>query len=149
MKIIFLDIDGVLVKRKQYIEKIRRPNGFPEFDPVCVENLKYIINNTGAKLVISSTWRSNNIDIMKEWFFNDCGLGEYIIGVTPNLDAIRGDEIKQYIKNVKVDNNLSIDKFIIIDDDSDMGSLLPYLVQTNFVDGLTKKIAEIAILKLE
>lgn len=34
--------------------------------------------------------------------------------------------------------------FVILDDDDDMGELLPYLVQTDFTHGLTLPLAELA-----
>ena len=61
MKIIFLDIDGVL----NVIPQGRDEYG-AIFHPEFVANLKHIIDKTGAKLVISSTWRMSGLKIMKE-----------------------------------------------------------------------------------
>ena len=68
MKIIFLDIDGVLntsetfIKRKQYWELTGVWT--LEIDEFRVEYLKRIIDETGAKVVLSSTWKKDfeNID---------------------------------------------------------------------------------------
>lgn len=46
-KVIFLDVDGVL----------NRENTEGKFEEECVEALKYIVNKTAAKVVLSSTWR--------------------------------------------------------------------------------------------
>lgn len=46
MKIIFLDIDGVLVTRQLGI-----------FDQGLLRNLKHAVNETGASIVLSSDWR--------------------------------------------------------------------------------------------
>lgn len=60
--IIFLDFDGVL-NTEQYQARLAvdgKPNKDawgPLFDPCSVENLRKIIESTGAEIVISSSWR--------------------------------------------------------------------------------------------
>ena len=49
MKIIFLDIDGVL-------NQTGNAASLP-FDPNCVMYLNHVIKETGAHIVISSAWR--------------------------------------------------------------------------------------------
>ena len=60
MKIIFLDIDGVL----NSIGWVERTKGTAyedkEIDPSKVRLLKQIIDKTDAKIVLSSTWREVN-----------------------------------------------------------------------------------------
>ncbi|WP_373776511.1 HAD domain-containing protein, partial [Porphyromonas loveana] len=68
-KVIFLDFDGVLnsgdnsraisqlLSDESEMQRISIA-GF-EFDERCVRWLTYIINSTGAKIVISSSWRLN------------------------------------------------------------------------------------------
>ena len=46
MKVIFLDIDGVLNYMNSSV-----------LDETCVGNLRYIISKTGAKIVLISTWK--------------------------------------------------------------------------------------------
>ena len=48
MKIIFLDIDGVICTPK---------TDFRYLDIRCVNHLNNIVEDTGAKIVISSSWR--------------------------------------------------------------------------------------------
>lgn len=47
VKVIFLDVDGVL----------NRETTAGKFEDECVEALKYIVSKSGAKVVLSSTWR--------------------------------------------------------------------------------------------
>jgi hypothetical protein len=119
MKVIFLDLDGVL----NVI-----PQGYDEFGGIFhsnfVENLRRIINETGAKIVISSTWRFGGIEKMKDmWKFRDYP-GE-VIGITPDLwrrsidedshvKIERGHEIESWL-------NLhpEVDNYVILDDDND------------------------------
>ena len=60
MKIIFLDFDGVM--DTAYYDHILSKEGLPEndyygtvFDPDCVQNLKEIIDKTGADIVVTSS----------------------------------------------------------------------------------------------
>lgn len=123
MKIIFLDIDGVL----NVI-----PQGHDHFGAIfhkhLVDNLAYIIENTGAKIVISSTWRFSGLQIMQEMWSQRELPGE-VIGITPFLrnekDATesveRGYEINDWITtNVLRKLNNELFSYVIIDDDNDM-----------------------------
>lgn len=62
MKIIFLDFDGVM--DTAYYDHILSKEGKPLddeygaiFDPYCIQNLKRIIEETGADIVVSSSWK--------------------------------------------------------------------------------------------
>lgn len=65
MKIIFLDFDGVLnsevwmKSRFDIIDNNDIDSQYPfyEIDPNAIKNLNRIIEETGAKVVVSSTWR--------------------------------------------------------------------------------------------
>ena len=61
MKIIFLDIDGVLNTSETFMKRIKNyektHKWTAEIDLDRVSRLKYIINMTGAKVVLSSSWR--------------------------------------------------------------------------------------------
>lgn len=69
-KIIFLDIDGVLNTERQHDrcvnEGITPVDGFGyAFDPIAVANLKRIVEETGADIVISSSWKLWGLDAMQ------------------------------------------------------------------------------------
>ena len=66
MKLIFLDIDGVL-NYEGYGRLTRSGTRF--VDPVLIKRLKKIIDCTGAKVVLSSTWRRGIYD-MREGLIN-------------------------------------------------------------------------------
>lgn len=145
MKIIFLDIDGVLAVSKQEYDKYGAL-----FHNNFVDNLKHIIDETDAKIVITSTWRfSGYLTILELW--ENRNLPGQVIGITPDLSEMhRGAEIESWIIQNEVKD------YVIIDDDNDMyHDQLPYFVQTygntdhsDCVDlgyGLTKECAEQAI----
>jgi hypothetical protein len=96
-----------------------------------------LIDETGAKIVISSTWRMSGIEFMKKVWELEKMSGE-IIGITPSMrtkgvDIPRGMEIKFYLNEMgfthinwseeeqqKRMDESGVENYIIIDDDSDM-----------------------------
>jgi hypothetical protein len=149
MKIIFLDIDGVIasldhIRITSLLEEDNPDKYGYAFDPRCVKNLQYIIKQTNAKLIISSSWKSMGKEaLLTMWKMRE--LPGEIIGTTPDLlRGSRGMEIQVWI-----DTN-DVTKFVIIDDDIDMlDSQSPYFVKTNPIVGLTVEdsIKVITILK--
>lgn len=159
-KIIFLDIDGVLNTQLWYIQKNRHTPidkyGYA-FDPNAVANLKRIVEETGADIVISSSWKCMGL-IQMEDMWNDRNLPGRIIGITPNsvsdelllhadidsmeLFHIRGEEIKEWLSK----HGKRVSNYVIIDD---MDNMLPeqqsHFVQTNPEVGITKEDSEKAI----
>lgn len=150
MKIIFLDIDGVLNCEKAYRSgecnyvKWNWENGTEDhhqsFCSWSKELLNKLIDETDAKIVISSTWRNSGIDFMRKvWELE--GMHGEIIGITPSFRGDingytipRGCEIDYYLEHDLKFNHINWDKsvqqeyiertgvenYIIIDDDSDM-----------------------------
>lgn len=123
MKVIFLDFDGVLNVIPQghdYYGGI--------FHQEFVKNLERIIDETGAKLVISSSWRHSGLEKMRMMWENRLYPGE-IIGITPDLrwrthpdklelneeEYVRGDEIETWLKL-----HPEVTNYVILDDDNDM-----------------------------
>ena len=159
-KIMFLDIDGVLNTKWWYTQMDRnspRDQYGYAFDPKAVANLKRIVEETGANIVISSSWKSFGFSELEE-MWTDRGLPGKLIGVTPNsvsdellLDAdidsielfhIRGEEIKEWL----IKHGKHVSNYAIIDD---MDNMLPeqqsHFVQTNPEVGITEEDAEKAI----
>ncbi len=159
-KVIFLDIDGVLNTKWWYTQMDRnspRDQYGYAFDPKAVANLKRIVEETGADIVISSSWKSFGFSELEE-MWTDRGLPGKLIGVTPNsvsdellLEAdidsielfhIRGKEIKEWLTK----HGKNVSNYAIIDD---MDNMLPeqqsHFVQTNPEFGITEEDAEKAI----
>lgn len=140
VKVIFLDIDGVLnnskhltelmelLGRKQYFSIINQIHETP-FDYRSCKLLQELIKETEAEIVLSSTWRlnDNGIEIIEQY------AGISIRDTTPVLNTIRGEEIKQYL-----DNHQEITEYIILDDDTDMlKEQMGHLVKVNNQIGFT------------
>lgn len=140
MKIIFLDIDGVLNHEWFYKERFRKRyeegaigHPYSEIDPESVQNLNQLILNTGAKVVLSSTWRHSGLDYCLD-VLKFHGFEGEIIDVTPDLrsnDCLRGNEILRWMKDNKdlIGEYYNFTEYVILDDDSDM----LYWQRNNFI----------------
>lgn len=84
MKVIFLDIDGVLA-----VNHRERDQYGSLFHPEFVDNLKRIIDETEAKIVCSSSWRKSGLAIIREMWDKRRLPGE-ILDVTPSLYLGKG-----------------------------------------------------------
>lgn len=146
MKIIFLDIDGVL-NNKLWLRRLSE-DGLDSrlFDPQNVEALNHIIEMTTADIVISSAWRNLfKLNWLKKHLKRQGIKGTYVRGVTPKDSSgeiwVRGREIDQWVKT-HTDGAII---FVILDDNNDMEPYMDRLVQTNPRVGLTMEDAAKAI----
>jgi len=137
IKIVFLDIDGVLNSQTFYVKRHENnPNkqsltDEDEFDPAAVKNLNEITDKTGAKIVVSSSWRkSRTLEQLRD-LFKRVGIAGEVIGKTPHLSfhhstysnsVPRGCEIKAWLEMNKDLLGCKIEnlRYMILDDDSDM-----------------------------
>lgn len=153
-KIIFLDFDGVM--DTAYYDHYLVKNGLPEtdkygcvFDPDCIKALAHIIEDTGASIVVSSTWKDfmPMEQILQMW--KDRNLPGEVIDATPTVSKHRGDEIDAWFAEYGKPC-----QYVILDD-------LPFsefnlnhydhFLMVNAYHGLDEEIAEraIAILQTE
>ena len=116
MKYLFLDIDGVLNHEMWYKDNIIfHKDKFKKwwescFDPDCVDRLNNILRKTGARLVVSSSWRH---DLDLKTYFETFNITTDF-DITPSIHgADRGEEIDLFLKNHPCDN------YAILDDDMD------------------------------
>ena len=145
MKVLFLDIDGVLNSEnwfayRIYCVKNNMVNILMNFvntddrnikhkltmlDDRAIANLNRIIEETGCKVVLSSSWRSS-IESENIFTHNLLKLKVFkyeFYDVTPRLwfsdfSIRRGEEIKFWLD--KESEKHEIESFVILDDDSDM-----------------------------
>ena len=166
MKIIFLDVDGVLnsklwfekLYQSKKIEKGVKKKLIDRIDPNAIQLLNILISNTGAKVVISSSVRKFHTTEKIQYNLNLKGFIGEIIGATPilkftglknyNYSVPRGNEIKAWLEINKgiLGDKISKTKYVILDDDNDM--LLWQRENYIWVDpfcGLTPNIIERAI----
>ena len=88
MKVLFLDIDGV-VNNKRTKENFK---SFTAIDPAMAALVQRIVQNTGCEIVLSSSWRlfQNSRDELERKI---CKFAD----ITPILHAPRGYEIKVWL----------------------------------------------------
>jgi hypothetical protein len=136
VRIIFLDIDGVLATPEHLKDKQWALN------PEKQKMLGKILAQTDAKIVLSSSWRCATLEKTKEhmekegFLFNDKLIGvtirayQYLeYGMPVHLSIPRGVEIKQWIDtHIHSDNGINFERkklgkdfnYVILDDESDM-----------------------------
>lgn len=134
-KVLFLDVDGVL---NHPYTKSRSPHGTLGVDPSRAKILDRIVSETGCYIVLCSTWRKYP-DLVAYLFGTlDPATRSMIISKTPIIpNGVRGDEIQEWL-----DVNEGVKTFAILDDDADMGAVLPFLIQTHPFDALTNEAAD-------
>jgi len=146
MKVLFLDIDGVLNNSNTFRGKTQ--NGIiipPSEDPLelsCLNELDRILDTVPeTKIVVSSSWRIiRKLDQLKEIFQKaDFKNFEKIIDATPILSMRRGYEIQRWL-----DKNPLVEHYAIVDDDNDMlDHQQNRFIKTWFhLGGLTKNCAD-------
>lgn len=148
MNVIFLDIDGVL---NEDTTPTRTRSRFIFIDQDKLLRLKQIVEATGAKIVLSSTWRYDRDDpkyngdfLELQEAFHNVGLDFYSFTPVDAIGIRRGMEIKAWLGL-----HPEVDRYIILDDelfDFEERRLLPRLIKTEFRDGgLTEELAQEAI----
>lgn len=140
IKIVFLDIDGVL-NSKEFYEGLpykkydsyldagyteEQAYGMVNLDSVPIAKLNYLISQTGVKIVVSSSWRG---DSALQEIFTIMGIPHFI-DITPyHKDRHRGTEIQMWL-----DKHPEVENYVILDDDNDMlDSQLEHFVQTDWM----------------
>lgn len=145
MKVLFLDIDGVLNSEnwfayRIYCVKNNMVNILMNFidtddrnikhkltmlDDRAIANLNRIVEETGCKVVLSSSWRSSieSENIFTQNLLKLKGFKYEFYDVTPRLwfsdfSIRRGEEIKFWLD--KESEKHEIESFVILDDDSDI-----------------------------
>lgn len=151
MKVIFLDIDGVLNCETSK----SRCDDWLGIDNSRVKLLRQIVETTNANIVLCSSWKhgySRNPEICKhhgKYMKNKLQkekLSILSVTVDPhNNDLLRGHGIQDWLSN-----HPEVDKWIVIDDevfdDYHECNIIPHLVKTDFkTNGLNEELTREAI----
>jgi hypothetical protein len=175
VKILFLDIDGVLNGAEWFerrarpkiahgmspddVERIRAENGI---DPACVNRINAIVDRTGCAIVISSTWRllgpgskPQHAHMQRMLAHRGFRHSARIIGATPRIERVVSDSgiILASPRGLEIQAWLDAGRYsgpiAILDDLSDMEHLTPRLVQTPWDTGMQDEHIECAVALLE
>lgn len=142
MKILFLDIDGVLnsERHRETVIVNRLLADENSIDSEAVKILQSLVEEySDLRIVISSSWRKICSIAELKAMLQDKGLdSSKIIEYTPVIhNTQRGEEIKSWLKGQFIKSNFPVHQFVILDDDDDMGSLKNHLIQTDYKVGIT------------
>ena len=143
MKAIFLDIDGVLNSDEHtaFIKSFvtYSDNMIEPFDDDCLYNLKYIVDETDAKIIITSIWR-----LFPEYLYilmnklEEYGLDKSVISLT--ISNKYKDKLQEIAVKLK---KLGITEYVVLDNDKTLN--LNRHVITNNATGLTEIDAKQAV----
>jgi hypothetical protein len=153
MRYIFLDIDGVICTTSVYGKGTNNKWGVYMFDVKCVAILNFILQETGAEIILTSDWRTQHtLQEMREIFAHNCVI-RGPISFTPsmksyednNLDGGRADEIKSWLKTHAWKNDI---KWVAVDD-LNMGEFLEpnFVLCPNEHEGIKRKGIKEAIIE--
>ncbi|MBX3230476.1 MAG: hypothetical protein KIT84_02915 [Labilithrix sp.] len=150
MKVIFLDIDGVL-NSQAWLDRARggaaaalldpslEASWLDMLDPECVARLDRLAARHDAKVVISSSWRLMLAPETIARMLREKGFNGEVIGATTRLEGLvrgnvteRGHQIAHWLAA-----SASVESFVILDDATDMAHLGARHVHTSFAVGLT------------
>ena len=161
MKIIFLDFDGVVTAMNEtpgsYITNKSDTYGST---PICVKRLLNIVNNTNAKIVISSNWRKFAY-IGEQSIWRNSYYGN-ISNPLPNFIPLLGNSYletlppirhltKAYVVEQWLLQHNNIESFVVLDDmcEQEQYTKLDIFknkyINTNPETGLTDKDCDLAI----
>jgi len=143
MKIIFLDFDGV-------INDIRKDS---LINPLFIENLKKLINLTGAKVVVTSNRREESLVLgqcpektlcYQKFIKPLLQMGIPVYDYTPYIKASQEKERELEIEEYLL-NHPEVKEFVIIEDDYVMERLYEHQIFIENSDGFNAELIEPAI----
>ncbi len=161
MKVIFLDIDGVLNAEDDFGENKPNPH-FSYHRGISNEKLyrlKEIVEQTSAKIVLVSSWKVGYEKYLKD---NENEIGLYLISkfkevglqifeTTLKYDTDKGESRGIEVALYLIDHK-EITNYIVLDDDERIDyekfNVLPHLIKTSPETGLTDTIKDKAIKEL-
>lgn len=122
-RLIFLDIDGVLAHF----------GSNEQLDPSCLNELDWLIESTGAEVILTSSWRDSVGIAETQRRLTTAGLRSQLAGAAPCLPrGTRSDEIDTYLAA-----QTEAVRFAILDDVGVAEHLTPNLVLVDDFVGLT------------
>lgn len=159
MKIIFLDIDGVLNSGRSWIAFAHKTKQLDQefseaddpyfermtintIDPVAVGLVNKVLRDFDAKIVLSSSHRKHfpdgpeKLELIRK-YLTRLGLeGERCIGFTPSLYRKRGEEIEKWLN----DHRQYVTHYIVLDDAADFtAEQLEFHVHTDPALGVSEE----------
>lgn len=165
MKVIFLDFDGVL-NSSYYAASLfeagkptKDEGGQELFDPATIARFNRIVDETGAKIVISSSWRYLGLTALRE-MWRERGLHGQIIGMTSMHtvdeyimehglgwldDSAIATSPRAFEIELWLQEHNNIYQYVILDDLPMPQDVIAHAIQVNPIVGLSDEQAAKAI----
>ena len=135
MRILFLDVDGVLNRTGFRPDESVGLRSWIE--PELAQRLCEVIDATSTAIVLSSDWRRDReLDELRDELVA-AGIRCTLHGVTPVLGSPRWREIEAWLGQQAV----APEAFVIVDDGFDMGPFASRFVRTSPLTGLDSEAA--------
>lgn len=130
MRVLFLDVDGVLNRTGyQPVESFGLRSWI---EPELASRLSIVLARTDARIVMSSDWRvGRTLERIGEEL-NAAGITAPVLGKTPELGGPRWREIETWM----VENAVAREQVVIVDDGFSMGPLDDRFVRVSPLAGL-------------
>jgi len=138
MKVVFLDFDGVLnsaafllIVKERDSQSLSMEWWAESIDPSAVSRLNGLLASTGARVVVSSTWRiCTSVAWLQEVLEMRGFTGDVYDKTNRIYEVDRSSEIEEWL-----DRHV-VDAYVILDDDSD-AEIEGHFVRTDYLAGLT------------
>lgn len=136
MRVLFLDVDGVL-NRTGF--RPRESLGLRSWiEPELAQRLSDVIRTIGAEVVLASDWRRGRELPQLREELHAAGVVASLIGVTPEINGQpRWREIEAWM----TEHDLRPEAAVIVDDGYDMGALVARFVRASPLTGLDEDVA--------
>jgi HAD domain in Swiss Army Knife RNA repair proteins len=133
LKIIFLDIDGVLNSKEYYKKVNMKIDNWDRFDPETVKLINALVQEFNARIVITSSWRFGAKDLL----FKELKKSQLLKHLYKNWETpmiylgTRGEEIKQWMAK-----HPEVNGYVILDDRDDiLPEQLAHFIKTDIETG--------------
>ena len=151
MKVVFLDFDGVInnadtLRSEEQEANFEAPHLSMEWwaaglDKGMVALVNDLLDRTGAKVVVSSSWRMGATTCWLQAVLEEVGFTGEVIGTTPRFTGVdRSEEIAAWVQG----HSGQVEQFVILDDDWD-ANIPGHFIRTSFKVGLTPRHIDKAV----
>lgn len=147
MRVVFLDFDGVLNRTTDVAGEIDEYWSAAWLDPELVTRFARLVRTTGARVVVSSSWRQRRSRVELDEILATRGYSAGVFDVTPRLP--KPAEGERLVRSLEIAAWLhvhpEVSALAILDDDLEMGALTAHHVWIDPTKGLSEHDCERAL----
>ena len=136
MRVVFLDIDGVLNRTGYHPVESHGLRSWIE--PELAARLSRLLRTVNAVIVLISDWRIGRDLAILANELRSAGIDGRLLGATPSLGSERWREIEAWI----AEHDVPVEDIAIVDDGYDMGPLRDRFIRISPLAGLDENAAD-------